>query len=238
LILAWAVVSFAEQPQRPTVWTGIYTAEQAARGHAAYDADCGSCHQSDLSGYGDLLAGSVFMNHWREDNLGSFYNRLRATMPRGAPASLSDQKYLEIVAFILQSNGFPAGKADLTLAALKSIQIEEKDGPQPVPEFSLVKTTGCVAQDSHGEWMLDHALATQRTRNPDESTATELKNAAGLSGKGVVRFLRLSSYDVTAFHLEARKGYKVEAKGFLIRKDGGETLNLTSIGTVSVSCPP
>ncbi len=219
-----------------TVWKGIYTKAQAVRGETAFDVHCSSCHQPDLSGQGHLLVGQSFMEHWREDNVGSFFHRLKNTMPRGAPASLSDRVYLEMVAFILQANGFPAGKTELTLASLGSIQIEDRDGPKAVPEFALVKTVGCLEKSASGEWTLEHASPAARTRNPDASTETELRAAAALSGTGEFHFLRLMPYDVTAYKMEAQKAHRVEAKGFLMRKAGQELLNLTSVTTVQASC--
>ena len=220
-----------------TVWKGVYTEAQANRGHVAYTKDCSGCHQPMLTGYGSVLIGEKFMDHWREDNVGSFYHLLKETMPRGSRASLGERAYLDITAFILQANGFPAGKKELTLDSLKSIQIEGENGPMPVPEFALVKTVGCLVHPPGGEWKLEHASAPQRTRDPHDSTPEELKDAAALSGSDVVKFLRLADYDVERFKMAAQKDHKVEAKGFLMLKDGGKMLNLTSVTTVAGSCP-
>ena len=38
--------------QAKTVWDGMYSEAQAARGKAAYEAQCAFCHQSDLRGQG------------------------------------------------------------------------------------------------------------------------------------------------------------------------------------------
>src|SRR5439155_925666 len=45
----------------------VYTAEQAAAGRAAYQANCASCHLADLGGRNEApqLAGINFMNTWR-----------------------------------------------------------------------------------------------------------------------------------------------------------------------------
>lgn len=237
-VLFVALPLVAQQAAQPaaTVWNGVYTKGQATRGESVFDSSCSSCHQPDLSGYGRLLLDQMFMDHWREDNLGSFFHRVKFTMPMRAPASLSDTAYIDIVAFILQANGFPAGKTELTAAALERIQIEAKDGPQAVPDFSLVRSVGCLVKAADGEWLLEHSTPARRTRNPKESTADELKGAAAQSGSGTFHFLRIMPYDAEAFHLEAQKDHKVEAKGFLIRKPGQETLNLTSITTAAPAC--
>jgi S-disulfanyl-L-cysteine oxidoreductase SoxD len=227
-LLAWAPAT--------TVWKGVYTEAQAERGQAEYTNACSGCHQPTLVGYGGVLVGEKFMDHWREDKLGNFYHLMKMTMPRGGPNTLGDRAYLDITAFILQVNGFPAGKKELTVPALDEIQIEGKNGPQPVPEFALVKTVGCLVH-AGDEWRVEHAGAPSRTREPHDGTPTELKADAALSGADVVHFLKLADYDVDRFKMKEQLGHKVEAKGFLILKSSGKTLNLTSVATVAGTCP-
>jgi mono/diheme cytochrome c family protein len=218
-----------------TVWKGVYTETQAERGQAQYTNACSGCHQPNLSGYGNLLVGEKFMDHWREDSVGSFYHVMKMTMPRGGPDSLGDPAYLDIMAFILQANGFPAGKTELTVKTLDSIRIEGQDGPKPVPEFALVKTVGCLVHDGP-EWRVERASEPLRTRQPHDGAPEELKADAGLTGSDVVRFLRLADYDVERFKMQEKAGRKVEAKGFLILKNGAKTLNLTSVAAVASDC--
>jgi len=225
--MAWAPTT--------SVWKGVYTEGQAERGQAEYTNACSGCHQTNLGGYGSVLVGEKFMDHWREDNVGSFYHVMKTTMPRGGPDSLGDRAYLDITAFIFQVNGFPAGKTELTVPALDSIQIEGQDGPKPVPEFALVKTVGCLIHDGT-EWRVERASAPQRTRQPHDAAPVELKADAALGGGEIVHFLRLADYDVERFKMQEQNGHKVEAKGFLILKNGGKTLNLTSVATVASSC--
>jgi len=42
------------------------------------------------------------------------FDRVRTTMPQGNPGSLRAQDYLDLIAFILQANNFPAGSHELT----------------------------------------------------------------------------------------------------------------------------
>src|ERR1044072_8504165 len=85
----------ADRPPR-TVWDGAYTASQADRGMSAYEYSCSRCHGENLTASGNVLRGPKFFDHWREDNLGSFFTVLKSTMPRGAPRSLGDGEYLDI----------------------------------------------------------------------------------------------------------------------------------------------
>ena len=100
----------APSADRKTVWSGIYTPEEATRGQAAFVQSCSACHgaQGDYQ-TGPAFQGTPFMERWREFNVGSLFTLIRDTMPRDNPGSLDDRIYLDIVARMLQVNGFPTG---------------------------------------------------------------------------------------------------------------------------------
>jgi hypothetical protein len=62
---------------------------------------------------------------WEGRTLGELFTKMSTEMPTDQPGSLSQQSYAAILAFILQSNEFPAGDNDLSSSAnaLASIQI-------------------------------------------------------------------------------------------------------------------
>src|ERR1700733_6970612 len=67
---------------RKTIWSGVYTDEQASRGQALYTSNCSRCHGDDLSGnFGNPLVGTEFMDKWREDNVESPLGFVKASMP-------------------------------------------------------------------------------------------------------------------------------------------------------------
>jgi mono/diheme cytochrome c family protein len=217
-----------------TVWDGVYSAAQADRGQSDYGWYCGKCHGEDLTASGNVLRGGKFMDHWREDNLKSLFSTLRDTMPRGAPRSLDDDEYLDIVAYLLQVNAFPAGSDPLTADALERIRIVGKEGPKPVPDFALVTVVGCLVQLSGDTWMLRDASEPVRTRNPWESTKAELADAAARPpGPHSFRLL-----DIGTFRSHAHPGHWMEAKGFLIRAPGDNRINPTWLQTIHESCRP
>ncbi len=93
-----------------------FTAEQAARGKAAYDANCVSCHGPDLisANYGPPLAGPYFESNWTGRTVGALYTHAHDRMPPSASrASLRDQTYADLTAYILQVNGFAPGDTEL-----------------------------------------------------------------------------------------------------------------------------
>ena len=92
-----------------------YTTAQAARGKTAYATACAVCHGSNMTNgsYGTPLAGQYFKTKWTGRSVRALYDRARATMPPAAPGSLSPDAYADIVAHILETNGFKPGSAAL-----------------------------------------------------------------------------------------------------------------------------
>ena len=95
--------------------SAVYTADQAAAGRAAYQANCASCHMPDLAGRSEAppLAGANFMNGWRSRTTRDLFELIQSTMPPDGSNLTADQ-YLAIAAFILGSNGASAGAQPLT----------------------------------------------------------------------------------------------------------------------------
>jgi len=55
----------------------------------------------------------------------ALYDRIRNAMPADAPGSLDAPAYLDIVAYLLEANGFPRGPRDLDRGMLGAIVIEK-----------------------------------------------------------------------------------------------------------------
>jgi cytochrome c len=111
-----------------TTWDGVYTDEQAARGHPLYKRECASCHGEAMTG-GEMappLAGGEFLSNWSGLSAAELVDRMRNTMPLNKPKSLSRQTNVDILAYMLSVNRFPSGKTDLPADAetLKQIRIE------------------------------------------------------------------------------------------------------------------
>ena len=97
------------------VWAGLYTAEQAKAGKQAYSGACASCHLDNLTGdtMSPALAGADFLASWDNKTLRALYSRIISTMPADNPGTLTEKTVLDIVAYLLEANGFPAGRAAL-----------------------------------------------------------------------------------------------------------------------------
>jgi len=63
--------------------------------------------------YAGPLAGFGFQLKWADSSLAELFGRIR-TMPLGRPGSLERQEYLDILAYVLQKNEYPAGEKELT----------------------------------------------------------------------------------------------------------------------------
>lgn len=114
-----------------SVWDGVYTSEQAARGASLYAGNCASCHGVALNGGESAppLAGGEFSSNWNGLTVGDLFERIRVSMPADRPGKLTREQDADILAYMLSMNQFPGGKTELErqTEALKQIRIE----PQP-----------------------------------------------------------------------------------------------------------
>jgi mono/diheme cytochrome c family protein len=121
----------AAQSGRKTVWDGVYTAEQAARGQALYKTHCGYCHRDDLTGGGSeagapALKGPIFTIRWRDQPLADMFVTIGTTMPQDKPDTLTPQIVIDVMSFLLKSNAMPPGSSELPpdMEALKTVFME------------------------------------------------------------------------------------------------------------------
>lgn len=96
-----------------TTANGLYTAAQSARGKAAYAQHCASCHGEALGGQMAPTLTGAFWTAWQGRTMGELYGIVQGSMPQQAPASLPASDYADIVAYMLQAGGYPAGTAEL-----------------------------------------------------------------------------------------------------------------------------
>src|SRR5215813_12407545 len=114
-LLAGLHQSARAQEGAKTVSDGVYSADQAKRGQAAYNQACSNCHQMDLSGSDQApsLAGGDFLDRWDAQTVFDLVERVRTTMPADSVGSLNTQSATDIVTYLLQANNFPAGQEEL-----------------------------------------------------------------------------------------------------------------------------
>jgi cytochrome c553 len=230
------IVLMAAQSGDPRIWNGVYTTAQADRGKANFVTSCERCHGADLNGVtAPSLKGARFQNAWDNETLYDLYIKIRDSMPPNFGTALTDENKLDVVAFILQSNGFPAGAAEMKIDAefLDGIAIVRKDAQRPanIPNFSIVQVVGCLAEGPDKTWLLSKTSSPAPSRD-QASTPDQLK-AAAAQPLGDQTFRLVSA---ARFKPETHKGHKVEAKGLLYRDAVESRLNVTAMETVAEDC--
>ena len=133
VLLSFAIAERTEAQAKPgtskppasaavTTLSGIYTAAQAGKGEDTYYTMCISCHPKGT------YAGVGFKNNWNNRPLWDLWDWISNKMPKNDPGSLSADEVVQVMAYILQQNKMPAGKAPLQPdeKALYKIRIQIK----------------------------------------------------------------------------------------------------------------
>src|SRR5580704_8439571 len=115
IICALAAGAPSNAAENTSVWEGVYTKEQAARGKTRYFSSCAVCHGALLQGDSDSpeLAGNSFIKRWGDQSIGTLFAFTSSQMPVGRPGSLGIQGYADVIPHILATNGFPEGQREL-----------------------------------------------------------------------------------------------------------------------------
>ena len=129
LLFAAAALANSQEAKKISAGSGVFTAAQAQRGKTEYAPSCAACHGIALiPSNGDVpgLTGPPFEFSWHGTTAAERFERISTTMPYNAPKSLTPQQYADILAYILQFNGYPAGTTELPpdKGALERIVIE------------------------------------------------------------------------------------------------------------------
>ena len=100
--------------------SGVYTTSQASRGEETYMGVCVSCHPAGT------YKTAAFRANWKGRPLADLFDQVREKMPKNDPASLSQQEYIQVIAYLLKINGVPAGESELAPdnELLRKIRIE------------------------------------------------------------------------------------------------------------------
>src|SRR4029453_12508747 len=144
LLFTCVVVVRAQNPE-PRIWQGVYSTAQADRGQTAFNSSCLRCHGDKLQGNtAPALAGDRFFTTWGSEPIASLFAKIRDTMPPNFGTSIDDQVKLDIVAYILRTNGYPSGPGELTQTGndLASAQILKKGEQAGGQNFSLGQPAG------------------------------------------------------------------------------------------------
>jgi mono/diheme cytochrome c family protein len=111
-VLSTSLVPIARQDtggaaRHPSTLDGVYTAEQAKRGRDVYFGNCRSCHTAATH------TGATFAQSWQGKQLSDLFLYVATKMPKNDPGSLAPEDAADVVAYLLQLNAMPVGKAEL-----------------------------------------------------------------------------------------------------------------------------
>jgi hypothetical protein len=154
-------------------------------------------------------------------------------MPPNFGTILDDQVKLDIITYILQTNGFPPGATELMVGStdLANTQILKKGEQASVQNFSLVQTVGCLITGPNNTWMLTRTAEPVTTR---DDAPSERGLASAASKPLGTRTFRLIS--AAPFKPESHTGQKMEARGLIYTESGDERINLTSLKATGGNC--
>ena len=231
IVIAASFVTVLAQSST-SVLDGVYTHAQAERGEAVFSASCVGCHEGQDAD-GPELTGRAFLDRWREDKLEPLFAFIKTTMPGNAPGSLDDRAYADIIAFILEANGLPAGNSELSSDVVGGIQLVGPEGPRPLSNLTIVRVVGCLSAEANNTWALVRAgnLRPVRARIVDGTTPEELKvSAAQPLGSQTFPLLSVTQ------HGASYAGHKVQVKGVLTRQNTSERINVMSLESVAPMC--
>ena len=230
LVSGWLLVTVraADDPAPlRSVWSGVFSAEQAARGKAQYAVLCQHCHSPLLTGSqaGPPLRGPGFWKKWEGDTVWALFVKIRDYMPEDTIESVTDEEKLDVLTHILVSNDVTAGTAaDLSLdrQVLDQIVITKDRGSVVSSgNFWEVHVEGCLVRRPGGRWGLDHARAVTVTSNAPVTGA-----------------LSFTLYNAAPTIAEGRAGYVAQVQGLVFRAPGDDHLSVASLEVTGRPCAP
>lgn len=130
LLLAVPVAVEAQQALPPT-----YSDSQAVRGRQWFESVCQACHEIK-----DMTSPD-FKVKWAGRTAFDLFEIISTTMPEEEPGTLTQRTYVDIVAYLMQLNGVPAGTTALSAeqSALSSARLTftPHATPSASPHFRL-----------------------------------------------------------------------------------------------------
>ena len=225
----------AQEAEEPSVWDGVYSAEQAMRGKKLYEGDLlpvpwgrSVRRQRAAAGRRELHPRLGRPEAGRPSSPARGRCRRAHRAPSARPATWTSSPY------VLEVNEFPHGEGELTAERAGDILVYGADGPDAVPNFAMVQVVGCLARDD-STWIVTDGSEPIRTRDPDASSGDVLALTQAMALGGNTFELMYVFPDPDPY-----EGHRVEAKGFLIRREDGadalDAINVTAVASLEAAC--
>lgn len=112
--------------------TPSFDRAQALHGKRLYASHCAKCHGADMQGItAPALSGAAFAPASNAHlTIGGVYTYMATNMPADRPGKLKDQEYADIMAFLLNANGYAPSGAKMTADSVKASTAPLNAGPQ------------------------------------------------------------------------------------------------------------
>lgn len=133
-VIGTAAASHGRAAQKTTN-DGIYSAAQADKAKADYDRLCARCHAfaiADRKTPNDaVLGGEAFITKWTGRPVSELVSVIAMTMPNDGSAVVEEPQALDLTAYILQRNGYPAGATPLSIEGAAAVFAAKKQTATP-----------------------------------------------------------------------------------------------------------
>ena len=122
----WVAAAAGSAAQKPsTTNDGVYTKKQADAAKDQFDKICAECHPFTVAGKKKAkdvpLGEDPFYDNWTGRPLSQMITTISLTMPNDGSAVVTEEEAADLVAYILQQNGFAAGSQPLTKATAAAV---------------------------------------------------------------------------------------------------------------------
>lgn len=110
-------------PKKVAAATISYTSSQAASGETQWGQSCATCHGANMEGgAGPALAGpnSRTLTTKLHATVSDIFGYMTTNMPLNAPASLTHDQYVNIMAYVMKLNGYAPSSVPLTFEGADS----------------------------------------------------------------------------------------------------------------------
>lgn len=133
----------APAPAATTAAAPSFDRAQVAHGKRLYAANCAKCHGADMQGVtAPALSGAAFAPANNAHlTIGGIYNYMATNMPADRPGKLKDSEYADLMAFLLNVNGYPSGGSKLTADAARASTTPLNAGPQSAAQGALASAS-------------------------------------------------------------------------------------------------